>query len=109
MASAFHNNPHDLRNVKQMANKTDIYQKNRPRRSLSLNPSKSYNRVDLNRNSIQTNLYLTVVTLCYHSPNRIIYDCQRSANMPREKYTQGKIFGYREYQLTTHDLTPKLE
>ena len=54
---------YDLRNAKEMANKRDLYWKDRPGRSLPPEPCKYHNRVDLYLNCIQASFSLPAVTL----------------------------------------------
>ena len=87
--------PHDIINTKQMANKTGVYWKNGPGRSLPPDTWKCYNQVNLHSNSRKSSLSLHVVTLWHKTRTRIIYDCQQSLNRPRKWSTQGKILVHR--------------
>ena len=86
------NNPHDLRNVKQMANETDLYWKNGPGHSLPPGPCKYYNCLNLHSNIRQASLSLPEVTLWNHTHTCRIYRCNRSGNRARRRSTQEKYW-----------------
>ena len=72
---------HDLCNVKQMANKTNPYFKNRPGRNLPPDTCKRDNRVNIHFNSWRAIFSLFDFTLWHHTWTSGIYDCQWSGNI----------------------------
>ena len=86
---------HDLINAKQMTNKTDIYWKVKPGRSLPPDTCKRKNCVDMHSNSRQARFSLPVVTFWYHTCTGRIYNCQWSGNIPSKWSTLGRILGHR--------------
>ena len=65
----------NLRNAKQMDNKTNPYWKNIPELSLPPDTCKRNNRVDMHSNSQRVSLYLPEFTFFYHTCTSVIYNC----------------------------------
>ena len=93
---------HDLCNANQMANKTNLYRKNRPKRSLPPDTYKRENRIDMHCNSRRASFSLYEVTLWHHTCTRKIYDCQQQPGPTGVNLTM--ILWFLPAQDSTHDL-----
>ena len=103
----YQDTPHDLRNAKQMACKTDLYWENGSVLSLPPNSCKWYDHVDLHINSRKTRLSLPVVTLWHHTRTSGIHNSQRSRNRPGNKLLRDESWNTTDINSPHRNLLPE--